>query len=69
MCAAGQGMLEQWCREMGTRNTGEGDLRDADLFSMYFLSLEGVNILYSKGFEGWFNIILFFWEIRDNRSF
>ena len=44
---------------MGTRSSQEENLKDIDSFSMYFVSLEGVNILYSKGFEGWFNITPF----------
>lgn len=52
----GRGCWGDGGRDMGTRNSQEENLKDIDLFSTYFLSLEGVNILYS---EGCFNIALF----------
>ena len=44
---------------MGTRSSQEENLKGIDSFSTCFLSLEGMNILYSRDFEGWFNIARF----------
>lgn len=52
-------------RDMGTRSSQEENLKGIDSFSTCFLSLEGMNILYSRDVEGWFNIAPFFWKIRD----
>lgn len=55
----GRGCWGDGGRDMGTRNSQEDNLKDIDSFSTYFLSMEGVNILYSKGFGGCFNIAPF----------
>lgn len=52
-------------RETGTRSTQEENWSIADAFSTDLLNLEGVNILYSKGFD----IVPFFWEVRENKFF
>lgn len=44
---------------MGTGGCSEGKFERYDSFSTYFLRLEGVNILYPEGFEGWFSIVHF----------
>lgn len=46
-------------KEMGTRSAQEENWRDPVSFSTDFLSLEGVNIFYSKGFEGCFTVVPF----------
>lgn len=66
-CVAGR---EYWdngvgWRETGTRSTQKENWSITDAFSTYFLNLEGVNILYSKGFD----IVPFFWEVRENKFF
>lgn len=43
----------------GQGGAQKGNLRDTDSFSTYFLRLEGVNILYPEGFEGWLIIVHF----------
>lgn len=49
-------------RETGTRSTQKENWSITDAFSTRFLNLEGVNVLYSKGF----GIVPFFWEVREN---